>query len=93
MSSTWDVGDAPTVFVEWRNVAGALTATVTTLTVRKPDGTSLTVTPVISPSVGRYEQLVVVDQPGTWTYRWVTADVLSAAEEGQFYVRYSAVLA
>ncbi len=90
--SSWDVGDAPTVYVEWRNAAGALTATVTTLTVRKPDGTTATPT-VLSPSTGRYEATVTVDQLGTWTYRFATADVLTAAEEGQFYVRHSAVLA
>ncbi len=90
--SSWDRGDAPTLYVEWRNVAGALTATVTTLTVRKPDGT--TITPAVtSPSTGRYEAIIPVDQAGTWSYRWVTAGALTAAEEGTLYVRRSAVLA
>ncbi len=94
MSSTWDVGDAPTLWVEWENVAGALTATITTLTVRKPDGTILTPSPIVtSPSVGRYQATVKVDQDGTWHYDWLTDDVLTAAEGGYFDVRRSPVLA
>ncbi len=89
--ASWDVGDAPTLYVEWRDPVGVLTATVTTLTVRKPDGTSTTPT-VNSPSTGRYEATITVDQSGTWGYRFVTADVLTAAEEAQFYVRPSVVL-
>ncbi len=90
--SSWDVGDAPTVYVEWRNVAGALTATVTTLTVTKPDGTTTTPS-VSSPSTGRYEATVTVDQPGAWSYRWVTADVLTGAEKGWLYVQRPGVVA
>jgi hypothetical protein len=79
------------MYVEWRDIAGTLTASVTTLTVRKPDGTTAT-PPVTSPSTGRYEATITADQSGTWSYRFVTDDVLTAAEEAQFYVRRSAVL-
>ncbi len=90
--SSWDVGDAPTLWVEWRNPGGDLTGTITLLTLRRPDGTTTTPT-VTNPSTGRYEAVITVDQPGTWSYRWVTTDVLEAAEEGRLYVRRSAVLA
>ncbi len=92
MSSTWDVGDARTLWVEWldKEVDGVLTASVTTLTVIKPDGTTIT-PPVTSPSIGRYQASIKVDQPGTWGYRFESDDVLTIVEQKQFYVQPSLV--
>ncbi len=88
-----DIGDTITPYVDFKNAAGAAAApTTVVLTVLKPNGTTSTPA-VTTPSLGRYEATVAIDQSGTWTYRWVGTGAVAAAEEGSFYVRRSLVLA
>lgn len=85
--TTYDIGDLVTLTATLTNTAGTLSdPTSVTLTVRKPDGSSSTVSNTRS-STGVYTADVTIDQAGEWNYRWEGTGALVVAEEGQFYVR------
>lgn len=75
---------------EFRNTAGGLTDTTAELTVELPDE-SLETPAVDHESLGTYTGELVVDQFGTYRYRWEGSGALIAASEGSFYVRESAL--
>lgn len=85
---SYDVGDLPQVKVVWTNLSGVATDTATTLTVTAPDGT-VTTPAVTHGATGTYTATFSVLQAGTYVYRFVTADVLTAAQESQIEVRPS----
>lgn len=88
----FDPGDAPTMFVEFKNAAGVLTSpTTVVLTVRKPDGT--TATPAVTnPTVGRHESIIVLDQHGRWDFHWQGTGAVQAAHRAYAIVERSRAL-
>lgn len=75
----YDLGDARTFTYDVFNDAGVPAAAASvTLTLTKPDGTTLT--PAVSViSTGKYEAaLVTFDQAGTWLGRWTTTGIVTA---------------
>jgi hypothetical protein len=67
-------------------VGGVPTDASVTLTITKPDGTSST--PVIThPSTGNYRAAVLLDQVGTWRFKWRATGAATTAESGYFVVR------
>lgn len=87
MAATYDIGDRVRITASFVNSAGTPTnPTAVTVTVRKPDGQ--TVSPTASSSVtGTWEADVDPDQHGNWFYRFAGTGALVVAEESQFYVR------
>lgn len=79
------------------NEAGvAANPTTVTCTVEEPDGTATTYTTASTPAVtntgtGAYQLVIVPDQSGMHTYRWVgTTGASVAVDEDQFSVLLSA---
>lgn len=61
---------------------------------RKPNGTVVTLTygvgsEITRDSLGNYHADIIVDQAGTWTYRFISTGNAAGAEESFFAVRRS----
>lgn len=66
---------------------GKPTAATATVSVRKPDGSSVTPAPTASsPQTGKYVATVDPDQAGDWWYRVAFTGAIKAAAEGLFLV-------
>lgn len=88
----FDPGDAPLVFIDFRNAAGELAdPTTVVLTVRKPDGTKSTPA-TTHPSLGRYEATVLLDQHGRWDVHWQGTGAVQAAHRAFAQVERSRAL-
>jgi hypothetical protein len=71
-------------------VSGVPTDATVTLTVKKPDGS--TVGPAINhDGVGLYSSSILADQLGYWSYSWLSSGAAVGRDDGQFYVTTSAV--
>lgn len=73
----------------FRNKSGALANTTATLKVKKPvSGTETTYSSPTNLSTGVYEQTgIVLNEPGTWYYRWVGTVTVLATNEFSFVVK------
>ena len=91
-SIAWDVGDAATIYAEFTDALGNPTNATVAVSIKKPDGTMMAAPSIANPATGRYEAVVLIDQPGTWNFRWVATGAITAAQEGQLAVRRSKVL-
>lgn len=64
------VGESRVVSVTFRLTDGTLVDPASvTLTVREPDGTTTTPTP-LNPSVGVYQYTLTFDEAGIWRWQW-----------------------
>jgi uncharacterized protein YfaS (alpha-2-macroglobulin family) len=63
--------------------------TTITLKVRKPDGTITTETPVQDGVTGKYRFDIVVNQHGTWSYRFEGTGPAAGVGERSFIVKHS----
>lgn len=91
--TTHDIGDTKVLTGTFRNASGALAnPTTVTLRVRKPDGTTSTVSNSNS-STGIYTASVPLDQSGVWRYKWWGTGAVAEAGEGWFTVRRERVAA
>lgn len=82
------VGAEPTTSVRFTDALNALAdPTVTTLTIRKPDGTetSYTASPVVHDGTGLFHADVPLTQPGAWLWRWVGDGAVQAVAEGSWF--------
>jgi len=71
-------------------VDGVPTDATMSLTVTKPDGT--TVSPAINhDGVGLYSSSVLADQLNYWSYSWLSSGAAVGRDDGQFYVTSSAL--
>ena len=95
--TTYDIGDLARLRIETRDELGALTnPTTVSITIRQPDGSTEVRdlgTGVVSEGTGKFRTDVDLTSaaPGTRSYRWETTGNPQLAEEGQFYVRPSAM--
>lgn len=88
----FDPGDAPILFIEFKNAAGAAAdPTAVVLTVRKPDGTAATPA-TTNPAPGRYEAVVLLDQHGRWDFHWQGTGAVQAAHRAYALVDRSRAL-
>jgi len=83
----FDVGDARTIWVDFRNALDAAAdPTTVTLQVRRPDGSIYT--PSVShPSLGRYEAVVDITQHGRWDIHWAGLGAIKEAVQSWFRAR------
>src|SRR6266568_2383918 len=87
----YDIGDTIklTFTVKVDNVL--TDATLTVLTVTKPDGTNVSPTPTITHTgTGTYTSVIALDAAGQWIWKWVAtgpAGVAMTAEDGSFDVQ------
>jgi hypothetical protein len=92
MPATYDIGDSALLHFEVRTLVGGvltLTNATVTLTVTKPDAT--TVNPVVANvSTGIYEATLSPDQAGMWLFQWAATGAATTAEDGLFYVQAAA---
>jgi len=89
MTTTFDIGDAPTVTATFRNLAGVLTSpsSVTAQHLR-PDGTQVTLTPVTAVSAGVHSVVVpTITRSGQHFVKFFGTGSLVAAEEVSLSVR------
>ena len=63
-----------------------------TLTVVRPDNTTLTPVPISDGSGVYHADVPTTHIPGEWHYRWVGTGVAAGADDGVFIVRRSRVL-
>lgn len=85
--STYDIGDAVRLTAEFRDVNGALANPATVeLRVQRPDKTTTTVV-AGSSSVGIWSAVMVIDQSGTWWYRFAGIGEPTQAGEKKLTVR------
>lgn len=88
----YDVGDGPTLWIEFRDTAGSLAdPTDVVLTMRKPDGSTSTPPPT-HPSLGRYEAAIEFDQHGRWDFHWQGSGGVVAAARAYATVERSRAL-
>lgn len=90
MSSSYDIGDAPTLTATFRDLAGDPTnPTTVTATHRQPDGTETELSPSTS-STGIYTaNTATLTQSGVHTVKFFGVGALVAAEEIRFKVQHS----
>jgi len=90
-TNVYDIGDEVRVMGNFTAEDGITPADPTDVEcrVRRPDGTiaDYNGTQVIRDAEGGYHVDVVIDQWGTWFYRWVGTGALNAAGEETFSVR------
>ncbi len=80
------VGDAVRIFLECRDISGARSDPSTIeLTMRFPDGTLLTVTP-IKDSVGTYHYDLSLEQSGTYSLRGKASGQNQSVGQGGIFV-------
>lgn len=98
MTQAYDKGDAVRLAVQFKTIDEVNTdPTVITLTVKKPGLGTLTFTSASSPSMiirtgaGAYYLDLALDVAGVWRFKWFGSGALTAAEEGQIFVRASSV--
>ena len=93
MTTTYDIGDAPTVTASFYNLSDALTdPTAVTAKMVEPDGTQTTLAGVTKSTVGVYtETLPTLDQAGTHVVKFFGTGALTAAEEVRIEVRKTRV--
>lgn len=87
-----DKGDQVRLAVAFTDAAGAAAdPSSVTLKYRKPDGSITTIAygSLTHPAVGSFYADVVVDQAGTWSYRFESSGTYVGAEEESFRVRSS----
>jgi hypothetical protein len=88
----YDIGDAVKLSTVLKDDTGSLTNTAgMSVTVTKPDGTSVSPAVTNTNAAGVYTAPVTVDQAGTWTYVWTASGTVVAVEPGQFTVRAQTV--
>lgn len=95
--NTYDTGDQVRLSVLFTDSDGnAADPTVVTVKYINPLGTVTERTyeddpAVIRDGTGEYSTDFVVSRPGSWHYRWQSTGAITAASEGQFQVRRSAL--
>jgi hypothetical protein len=85
-------GDVAKVTYLLTDEDGAPADATVAFTATAPDGTVTTVTPT-NPAVGTYVATFLVDQNGTWAYRWAASGALTEVETGTIVVGGLATLA
>jgi hypothetical protein len=84
---SWDVGDRVPIRHYVRDPDGALTAATVSISVTKPDGTSVSPEPsVTTSSTGVYDASVTVDDDGLWRYTWTVSGAVVEVTHGEFLV-------
>jgi uncharacterized protein YfaS (alpha-2-macroglobulin family) len=90
---TYDKGDRPIIFADFKKASGEASNATVTLKLINPDGTQSTRTAVQVGAVGHYEYELALTGAdaisGVWEYRFQATGALEAAEEGKFSVRKS----
>ena len=85
--SYYDVGDAVRLTAQFVNADGdPADPTEVTLTLQHPSGTQV-ITGPNSDGVGSYYYDLILNEAGTWMYRWAGTGAVTTAEEGQLEVR------
>lgn len=90
MTTLYDIGDVARLTAAFTGDAGPVNPTTVTLRVKRPSGTTSTVTHT-NPAVGSYQADLPIDEAGNWSYRWQSTGVGAAAEEDTFRVRNQTV--
>lgn len=94
--NAYDVGDQVRLSVLFSDAAAVATdPTVISVLIGSPVGTVTILSysddlAVSREGDGAYYVDIVVDRPGTWSYRWQASGTVTAAAEGRFIVRRSA---
>lgn len=83
----YDVGDVAQLTGTFRDVANALVdPTTTACVVKKPDGTSVSLTTTRA-SLGVYTAALTIDQTGVYWYRFTGTGAVAASGEKSLRVR------
>lgn len=85
MTTTFNIGDRAKLTYAAK-VDGVLTNATITLTVTRPDGTTVTSPTITNPSIGNYAANIDVAIPGLWTYLWTATGAVTDSEDGTFRV-------
>ena len=87
MPNPYNIGDLVQLTANFSTVATEvlISPTSVTFTVRAPDGTEQTPTP-INPSTGVYQTSVSITESGTWRWRVVGTGAAKSAADGVFEV-------
>ena len=88
--ATYDKGDQVRVTATFKT-AGTATATTSTCTHRQPDGTDINPAPTVTPGSGDgiYFADISLNQIGTHAIKFVSSDVVVAAETIELVVKKS----
>ena len=86
MSNVYDIGDGIRLTGSFSVDDTPTNPTTIVVTLTDPSGNSGTSAPSNS-GTGEYYEDIVVDEPGSWHYRYVGTGAVVAASEGHFSVR------
>lgn len=91
MANTYDIGDYVRISSTFRQNAALIDPSTVSVTVKAPDGTSVTYSyagsTVTKDSLGIYYVDVAPSLVGTYRYRWQSTGTGAGAEESWFQVR------
>jgi hypothetical protein len=86
-SEPYDIGDVAELTATFLNQAGAAANPTTVVCrVRKPDGTTVTLT-TTNPTAGTFKANLVIDMAGDYWYQFVGTGVVTAAGENLLRAR------
>lgn len=86
MSNVYDIGDGVRLTAAFTVADVATDPTTVTLTLTDPSANSSSPSPTNS-GTGAYYEDIVVDESGSWHYRFVGTGAVVAASEGHLSVR------
>jgi hypothetical protein len=94
VTTIYDIGDAPQVTAEFRDLSDVLTnPTAVTAKMVEPDGTTTSLTGISNTGTGIYKvTLPTLDQSGEHVVKFFGTGTIIAAEEVRFTVRTSRVV-
>jgi uncharacterized phiE125 gp8 family phage protein len=82
---SYTVGQPVKIQTVVNNDLGVPTNATVSLTVTKPDSTTI-IPSITNPLTGHYETTVVPNLPGTWLYVWSVTGAVTGVDDGQFEV-------
>ncbi len=87
----YEPGDSVRLSVVFTDLATGdqVNPTAVTLTIQKPDGTSLAGLLIVNDATGKYHADILPTDPGVYRYRWAGTGAHAAAAEGAFTVSRS----
>lgn len=95
MAEVFDIGDTVRLKVDFtvidEETGQKVLTDPTTVVCKVYSPTGVTTTPsYVRLSQGKFKVEFIVNQPGTWYFRWEGTGAVQATEPGEFYVRKAA---